>query len=147
MIASTTLGVTANYPRTALVSILLVAKGMNAQMRNFRMRKKLKIVPYPKSEIPTERRGRSKGHYYPHSNLHPISKSSPFLASGDFCFIDSLGIYIDAIQPRLKAGNKSLIVLILIYPLLPFKIDSIPADNGIVHHDFYRIVSDFMDFP
>lgn len=145
MIASTTLGVTANYPRTALVSIPLVAKGMIAQASN--LQRKLKIVPYPKAEIPTERRGRSKGHYYPYAYLHPISKLSPFLASGDFRFIYSLGIYIDAIQPRLKAGNKSLVVLVLIYPLLPFKIDSIPADNGIVHHNFYRIVSDFMNFP
>lgn len=145
MIASITLGVTVNYPRTTLVSIPLVAKEMIAQASNFW--KKLKIVPYPHTNITTERRRRIKGHYYPHSNLHPISKSSPFLASGDFCFIDSLGIYIDAIQPRLKAGNESLIFLVLIYSLLPFKIDSIPADNGIIHHDFYRIVSDFMNFP
>ena len=120
---------------------------MIAQMRNSQMERKLKVVAYPKAEIPTERRGRIKGHYYPYAYLHPISKSSPFLASGDFCFIDSLGIYIDAIQPRLKAGNKSLIFLVLIYPLLPLKIDSIPADNRIVHHNFYRIVSDFMNFP
>ena len=140
------LRVTANYPRMALVSIPLVAKGTIARASSLQ-RKKLKVVPYPNANITTERRGRIKGHNYPNSYLHPISKSSPFLASGDFCFIDSLGIYIDAIQPRLKAGNKSLVVLILIYPLLPFKIDSVPADNGIVHHDFYRIVSDFMNFP
>lgn len=145
MIASTTLGVTANYPRMALASIPLVAKGMIAQASSLR-RKKLKVVPYPNANITTERRRRSKGHNYPNSHLHPISKSSPFLASGDFRFIYSLGIYIDAIQPRLKAGNESLVVLVLIYPLLPFKIDSIPADNGIVHHNFYRIVSDFMNF-
>ena len=90
------MGVTANYPRTALVSIPLVAKGMNAQASNLQ-RKKLKIVAYPKSEIPTERRGRIKGHNHPYSHLHPISELSPFLASGDFCFIDSLGIDIDAI--------------------------------------------------
>ena len=120
---------------------------MIAQMRNFWMERKLKIVPYPKSEIATERGGRIKGHNYPYPHLHPISKSSPFLASGDFRFIYSLGIDIDAIQPRLKAGNKSLVVLVLIYPLLPLKIDSIPADNGIVHHDFYGVVSDFMNFP
>lgn len=140
------MGVTANYPRTTLVSIPLVAKEMIAQASSLQ-RRKLKIVPYPHTDIPAKRRGRIKGHYYSHSCLHPISESSPFLASGDFCFIDSLGIYIDAIQPRLKAGNKSLIFLVLIYPLLPFKIDSIPADNGIIHHDFYGVVSDFMDFP
>ena len=139
------MGVTANYPRTTLVSIPLVAKGVIAQASN--LQRKLKIVPYPHTDIPAKRRGRIKGHYYPHSHLHPISEPSPFLASGDFCFIDSLGIYIDAIQPRLKAGNKSLIFLVLIYPLLPFKIDSIPADNGIIHHDFYGVVSDFVNFP
>ena len=60
MIASITLGVTANYPRTTLVSIPLVAKGMIAQASNFR--KKLKVVPYPNANIATERRRRSKGH-------------------------------------------------------------------------------------
>ena len=119
---------------------------MIVQMRNSQMERKLKVVAYPKAEIPTERRGRIKGHYYPYAYLHPISKLSPFLASGDFCIIDSLGIYIDAIKPRLKAGNTSLLFIILIYPLLSLQIYSIPADNGLVHHNYYRIVSDFLNF-
>lgn len=61
MIASTTLGVTANYPRTDLASIPLVAKGMIARASSLQ-RKKLKVVPYTNANITTERRRRSKGH-------------------------------------------------------------------------------------